>query len=72
MRVFFSPYKICIRTLRMWDLLSDGLQYILTGVLSTGGWQEINLELHLCVNVRAVILLCLLSLNLAQCDLGPL
>lgn len=67
----FLPYKIWSSTLRIWDLLSDGLQYISTGVLSTGGEQEVNSELHLCVSVRAVILLCL-SLNLAKCDLGPL
>lgn len=66
------PYKIWISTLRIKGLLSDGLQYILTGVLSTGGEQDRNSELHLCVNVRAVILLCLLGLSLAQCALGPL
>lgn len=58
--------------LRLWGLLSNGLQNISTGLVSKGGKQEINSELHLCVYIRAVIFLCLLKLNLDQCDLGPM
>lgn len=53
--------------LRLWDLLSNGLQNVVTG-----GKQEINLELWLCVDIRAAIFLCLCRLSLDQCDLGPM
>jgi len=48
-------HKIWFSMLRLWGLLSDGLQNVFTGLPSKGGKQEINLELHLCVNVKAVM-----------------
>lgn len=53
--------------LRLWDLLSDGLQNVLTG-----GKQEINSEIRLCVDIRTAVFLCFLRLSLDQCDLGPM
>lgn len=72
MHFFFLPLQIWFHMLRLWGLLSEGLKTIFTGHLSKGAKKETNLELHLCVDVRAVIFLYLLRLNLNQCDLGQM